>query len=264
MVDIFISYRRNTDRHAAGRLRQSLRTAVPRTNVFMDVASIPPGTDFPDLIREKVWCCYVMLAVIGPDWLNVKDDTGQLRLQRENDLVRLEIAEALSRNIRVVPVLVDDAQMPSINKLPQNLQPLCRRQAFALSHDTFENDVRMLAVELRPEFGIMKKLHRFFTSWNVQSSAPSSLLTTVESKVAPDTTQQDFDPSVRSFCQDKVRPLDGGSITATQLYEDYCNWCDQRGFNPTALPSFARNVADFGIRKEKISGRVRYLQIQLI
>lgn len=37
------------------------------------------------------------------------------------DYVRLEIATALARKVRVVPVLVDDAQMPAESELPLEL-----------------------------------------------------------------------------------------------------------------------------------------------
>jgi hypothetical protein len=56
-----------------------------------------------------VAACGVMLAIIGPNWLNSKDESGQRRLDNPADYVRVEIAAALRRNIRVVPVLVDGA-----------------------------------------------------------------------------------------------------------------------------------------------------------
>ena len=43
--------------------------------------------------------------------------------------MRLEIMTALTRNVRLIPVLVSGASMPRANELPDVLQPLTRRQA---------------------------------------------------------------------------------------------------------------------------------------
>ena len=43
---VFLSYRRNDDRHLAGRLRDVLATEFGAGNVFLDVDSIGGGKDF--------------------------------------------------------------------------------------------------------------------------------------------------------------------------------------------------------------------------
>ena len=65
------------------------------------------------------------------------------------------------------------------------------------------------------------------------------------------------------FYKENVEVQDGSSVTATQLYEDYCSWCDANNKEPSALPSFAREFAELGVKKEKIAGRVRYIGIAL-
>src|ERR1700722_7003092 len=80
--------------------------------VFQDVDSIRPGDDFAAEIVAAVGACSVLLAVIGPRWLTVEGDGGR-RIDDPQDWVRLEIETALSREIRVIPVLVDEAKMPS-------------------------------------------------------------------------------------------------------------------------------------------------------
>ena len=47
--------------------------------------------------------------------------------------MRLEIETALSREIRVIPVLVDDATMPSACELPPSLQSLAGKQPVVLN-----------------------------------------------------------------------------------------------------------------------------------
>jgi len=63
--------------------------------------------------------------------------------------VRLEIATALKRNIRVIPVLVDDASMPRASDLPDDLRSLVRRNAVEVSHTRFNADSERLEVERR-------------------------------------------------------------------------------------------------------------------
>ena len=102
--------------------------------VFKDVDNIDPGDDFVERITSAVGSCAVLLAVIGPQWLTIVDDeTGRRRLDNPNDLVRLEIQTALTRNVRVIPVLIDGTQMPRAIELPTDLAPLVRRQAVEFS-----------------------------------------------------------------------------------------------------------------------------------
>src|SRR5262245_57803439 len=111
---IFINYRRDDSIATAGRLHDRLAPAFGRDNIVMDVDNIPFGIDFEEHLNSQVATCDVMLVVIGPNWLNAKDDTGQPRLQHPDDFVAIEIAAALKRNTRVIPVLVDGARMPKV------------------------------------------------------------------------------------------------------------------------------------------------------
>jgi TIR domain len=147
--DVFISYRRDDNSHAAGRLFSELSHFMPRERIFMDVDAIPPGADFVDVLGEKVAACGVLLAVIGPDWLDARDATGQRRLDDPNDFVRVEIAAALQRKIPVVPILLDNTPMPRADTLPDELKPLARRNAVPLSHLRFSSDVARLVERLK-------------------------------------------------------------------------------------------------------------------
>lgn len=109
MAGIFISYRRADAEGWAGRLSDSLKVELGRVNIFRDIDDIPPGVEFDTYIAEAVGSCDVLIALIGPRWLNVTDKSGQRRLDDPNDFIRLEIATALKRNVRVIPALVGDA-----------------------------------------------------------------------------------------------------------------------------------------------------------
>src|SRR5262249_42413621 len=87
-------------------------TANLGATLFMDVDAIPLGTNFSKVLHEEVAKCGVLLAVIGPDWSDARDEHGNRRLDDPNDFVRIEIAAALQRNIPVIPVLLEGARIP--------------------------------------------------------------------------------------------------------------------------------------------------------
>ncbi len=68
---------------------------------------------------------------------------------------------------------------------------------------------------------------------------------------------------VERYYNEKVENQDGSSLTATALYENYCEWCDEQEKEPLALPTFGREFGDLGVQKAKIAGRVRYIGIAL-
>ncbi|MBI5671601.1 MAG: TIR domain-containing protein [Chloroflexi bacterium] len=149
MSRIFINYRRQDSEGYVGRLYDHLAQHFQRDDLFMDVDSIPPGADFVQVLEDAVASCDVLIAVIGPGWLNCADDAGERRLHQWNDFVRIEIASALRQNKLVIPVLVGRARMPSPNDLPDELHPLCRRNAVELSHQHFSRDVEKLATAIK-------------------------------------------------------------------------------------------------------------------
>lgn len=52
-------------------------------------------------------------------------------------------------------------------------------------------------------------------------------------------------------------------MTATELYEVYCNWCEDNYKEPMALPMFGRSFGDLGVAKLKSAGRIKYKGIKL-
>jgi TIR domain len=141
---IFVSYRRQDSGHLAGRLYDRLADRFGGGQVFMDVDTIEPGTDFAEEITRAVAACKVLLAVIGPGWLTATDEQDRRRLDNPGDFVRLEIEAALARGVRVIPVLADGAVMPGQHDLPESLAALARRNALFIRHESFRSDAGRL------------------------------------------------------------------------------------------------------------------------
>jgi tetratricopeptide (TPR) repeat protein len=150
---IFINYRRDDSIGMAGRLHDRLAQTFGRAKLFMDVDHIPAGTDFVVHLNSQVAECDVILVVIGPNWLGVKDESGGRRLDNPDDFVAIEIAAALARDIRVIPVLVDGAHMPKASELPDSLKALARRHAVDVRHTHFGHDAEALVAKMREALG---------------------------------------------------------------------------------------------------------------
>jgi hypothetical protein len=145
---IFISYRRDDSRGYAGRLQGDLSRRYSDEHVFRDI-EIPPGADFGEYITSLVDKCNVVLAIIGPGWLDARNREGERRLDNPQDWVRLEIERALARDgVEVIAVLVDGARLPPREELPESLLALRRRNAFELSDRRWDYDLEELGKHL--------------------------------------------------------------------------------------------------------------------
>jgi hypothetical protein len=175
---VFISYRRKDSEGESGRLFDDLASHFGSQSVFMDVSAIEPGRDFRKAIDLSVTTCSVLLAVIGQDWLELKDPAGHRRLEDGNDFVRLELASALRRDIPLIPVLVRGAKMPDVDQLPPDLKELVYRNAVELTHARWKSDVQLLIQALRPyldvQADVLPRGHEAAESPNAAPAAEST------------------------------------------------------------------------------------------
>jgi hypothetical protein len=144
MPGVFISYRRDDSSGYAGRLFDVLAARFGPEQTFMDLDDIQGGDDFTAVIGEKVSQCSVLLAIIGDRWLTLTGPDGIRRLDAPGDFVRLEIAKALERGVRVIPVLVSSAVVPRPEDLPEVLRPLSVHQAVEVRDAHFHADAEQL------------------------------------------------------------------------------------------------------------------------
>jgi tetratricopeptide (TPR) repeat protein len=153
---IFISYRRDDAAGDAGRLADHLNRRFGKGQVFLDIDTIDPGTDFVRVLQASLRETAAVLVVIGARWTSVRDSSGLRRLDDAKDFVRLEVEESLGRNIPVVPVLVQGAAIPRSEELPPSMASLSTRQAVTLDHAEFHDDANRLCDRLEKMLGLEK------------------------------------------------------------------------------------------------------------
>jgi TIR domain len=142
---IFFSYRREDEPGYALALFGRLEQSFPIERLFMDVeGGIKAGQDFVQVLEDQVSTCDVMLVLIGPKWLNSTDEMGRRRLDNPQDFVRIEVESGLRLGKHVIPVLLNKAEMPRADALPEPLKPLSRRNAVRLVQERFSADAQGL------------------------------------------------------------------------------------------------------------------------
>jgi hypothetical protein len=148
MRTIFLSYRRSDTGGEAGRLADSFQQRLGGALVFRDVADIPLGAEFDAELDKELAAAKIVLVLIGPAWLT---ELQQRQKEAGIDYVRVEVAAALARKKRVIPVLLRGAALPSARDLPEDLGSLAKHQAMTLRDECWYQDVdRLIGAIGRP------------------------------------------------------------------------------------------------------------------
>jgi hypothetical protein len=72
------------------------------------------------------------------------------------------------------------------------------------------------------------------------------------------------DSDVQRFYRERViAASESSSLTSTELYEEYCRWCEDNEKEPFAHPRVTREIGELGVKKERIGKRTRYFGIAL-
>jgi SIR2-like protein/TIR domain-containing protein len=149
-LNIFISYRRSDTQSASRQLAEALKLRFGPEDVFFDTRDIAAGVEWKTDTMRRVQESDIVLAVIGPHWAAAADDRARRSVldHADEDVVRLEIETAFTHGAIVVPVLVDDAEMPARETLPRPFRPLAEVQAQTLHHTSWDRDLDALAEAL--------------------------------------------------------------------------------------------------------------------
>ncbi|MEO6038608.1 MAG: TIR domain-containing protein, partial [Saprospiraceae bacterium] len=147
---IFISYRVADAQVEARLLFTDLANYFGEHVAFLDKKRLEAGMDWPEELEDNVQKAKVLLVLIKNKtrWLGV-DEEGKRRIDQANDWVRLEIEKAFARKIKIIPILIDDATLPSMGALPLSLQDLYRKQGSKISTEKWDSDVAALFADLQ-------------------------------------------------------------------------------------------------------------------
>jgi O-acetyl-ADP-ribose deacetylase (regulator of RNase III) len=132
---VFINYRIRDQVGYAALLDRVLTEEFGSETVFRDFRSVHPGDDFVSEIRGNLRSSVALLAIIGPGWARPAG------AEQQYDWVHAELAEAFALGVRVIPVLVEDAELPREADLPPDIGPLSRCQAVRIRHSNVEADL---------------------------------------------------------------------------------------------------------------------------
>jgi formylglycine-generating enzyme required for sulfatase activity len=143
---IFINYRRDDVRSDAARIRDRLAAVFGQANVFMDVENLVAGQRFDMALNKELAQCDVLLAMIGPRWLDLLKER---QASTDGDFVREEIATALKRAIPVIPVLIDRTPLPRADQLPEDLRNLVMYHKHDVTHEHFGREVEELIAAIK-------------------------------------------------------------------------------------------------------------------
>ena len=152
-VRVFINYRRDTDGARAALLEKGIEGSInrPGTNtiarVHRDVRE-RYGLEWDQQIKDAVEEADIVVAVIGPDWLDAHDLQNRRRIDQDDDWVRLELDLSLQRKKRLIPLFFDGAAIPKAEELPATLAMLPLMRGLDVRTNYFDSDVQPLLNEI--------------------------------------------------------------------------------------------------------------------
>jgi hypothetical protein len=146
---IFINYRRRQSLAEAQHLATLLAKEFGARRVFIDVRGIDGFSNWFETLKQQVEGTAAMISVVGKDWLSALDAKDHPPGETTKDFVRFEIAEALRRNVPVLPVLLDGAAMPLSSQLPAETQGMLLRQGMKLRGEEFPEHAAAIVKQLK-------------------------------------------------------------------------------------------------------------------
>ncbi len=188
----------------------------------------------------------------------------QSRSRRETLRDLAEVEQAPVPSVLRPPVEAPVVTEPSVEEAPVVEIPAVATPRVASKPE--QNGVKP-QVEAKPKVVVAAKADIAIASkvqaQPVKVQKPSATANDNKSKSAAQQRLLAPESDIERFYREQVETQDGSSMTATALYEEYCAWCEERGKEPMALPTFGRQFGELGVQKAKVAGRVRYIGIAL-
>jgi SIR2-like domain/TIR domain len=146
-LKIFINYRHVDTQGTAWAIYMKLEQHFGQDSIFFDRGTLQPGMRWFDEIESHLAACGVFISLIGRQWMQILTAHQQQGLE---DYVIKEIDLALrsGQRVTVIPVLVDDAELPDASQLPLSLRTLPDCQAVRLRPTNLPGDIDALIARL--------------------------------------------------------------------------------------------------------------------
>jgi pterin-4a-carbinolamine dehydratase len=150
-ISVFISYRRDDDAARAAMLDGTISgafnepTQPPKVLIYRDTSE-RLGVAWPDEIRDRCGSADVVLVVIGPRWLEAKDQYARRRIDQTDDWVRQEIE--LARGGTVIPIAFGGGSVPPAEALPEAISYLASRRGISVRDEFAKMDLQPVLAEI--------------------------------------------------------------------------------------------------------------------
>jgi pterin-4a-carbinolamine dehydratase len=142
--DIFISYRRLDSAIFSQWLATQLRAAYGQDSVFIDTENIRDAVAWAQQVESSLKSASLVIVVVGKSWLSISDEFGRRRIDLPDDWVRREIEASLQNGKRILPLLIEGAELPMREALPVLIAPLLDVQAHRMNIGAIAKDMSSL------------------------------------------------------------------------------------------------------------------------
>jgi hypothetical protein len=148
--DIFISYRSADSEGWTNFIGTHLQQEFGEDRVYLDADSLEPGQRYAEVLLAQVAAAKVFIPVVGRNWLRATNKkSGMRRLDEPLDLLRREIETAIASGKLIIPVMVDDADIPTPADLPPSIRSLFEVEVVRITGKTKKGDISRLLASVR-------------------------------------------------------------------------------------------------------------------
>jgi len=142
--DIFISYRRLDSAIFSQWLAASLRSAYGQQSVFIDTENLRGAEAWAQEVENSLRVAELVIVVIGTNWLSIQDQWKRRRIDLPDDWVRREVEVSLQEKKKILPLLIEGAELPARDGLPESIAPLLDIQARKMNSATVSSELPQL------------------------------------------------------------------------------------------------------------------------
>ncbi len=150
-MKLYMSYASSQPDAIVERMIAQLQWRYGRDSVYYNLhgQSLP---HYQALVQQSIAESNCVLIIIDPTWLTLQTFNNGTDLYNPDTPIHIEVASALKAKKLIVPILINDAHMPSAKELPSNFASLTLCQAITIRTDPwFNQDMEVLLNQLKTQ-----------------------------------------------------------------------------------------------------------------